>query len=309
MSYGYGYNSYESDPELLLEFYAQVLPVVLVIAGVIALAVYICQSIALMNIARRRGLNSPWIAWIPFCGGYALGRISDDINLKKGKKSSHRKVLLGMELATVILSAIVLLSVISVMQDLFTQALAGTLDYMTEEEVLRLMTPMLASLVLLLPLMVVAVIYAIFLYIALYNTFKAYSPNYAVLFLVLSIFISYCQPIFLLVIQNKEPVMPVPPAGYGPNGGYNPYQTYYANGQPYQTYQSPQNTPPYQTYTGGQQNQPYQSFPQGTPPQGGTQLQQGTPPYQTDTGIQQNQSAQPPQGTPPHESDQTPPQQ
>ena len=96
-----------------------------------------------------------------------------------------------------------------------------------------------------------------FYYIALYNVFKAYAPDTAVLFLILSILVSsVCAAIFLFVIRNRAPADLFPPTGYYPPNGYNPYQTYTPNAQ-YQQYppQNPQYQQPpcqnngYQTYT------------------------------------------------------------
>lgn len=47
----------------------------LVIMTVITLILYILVSIGLYNLARERGIENPWLAWIPFTNLYILGRI------------------------------------------------------------------------------------------------------------------------------------------------------------------------------------------------------------------------------------------
>ena len=58
---------------------------------------------------------------------------------------------------------------------------------------------------------IVAIVYAVFNYIALYNVFKDYAPNNAVLYLVLSLLVGGSDTVILFIIRNKMPVPSMPP--------------------------------------------------------------------------------------------------
>ena len=55
-----------------------------------------------------------------------------------------------------------------------------------------------------LPLLGIAIAYAIFRYMALYDLFLSCDPQNAVLFLVLSIFVGVTRPFFLFACRNKD---------------------------------------------------------------------------------------------------------
>lgn len=283
-SYSYSYNYGGSDIDELVRALDTLIPiytVMLLFSLALGILIYVFNSIALMTIAKRRGLSSPWIAWIPFCSGYALGKISDDINAKIGKRSSHRKVLLAL---TIISEGCIYLSL-----GILLQPFVSMLSYLTRYGTMpafydaeALVMQMLLACGLAFIGSILAIIYIIFYYIALYNVFKTYSQGNAVLFLVLSILISICSTIFLFVIRNHEPFYPMPPMGYYPPNGYNPYQTYTPNqqyppqNQQYQQYQQPPQ--------GG-----YQNYPPG---QGGFQTYQPAPPTQSNENDNQQNTPQ-----------------
>lgn len=51
---------------------------------------------------------------------------------------------------------------------------------------------------------IISVLYLIYYYAALYQLYKIYSPNHAVLFLILSIVIVLAQPIIIFAIRNRN---------------------------------------------------------------------------------------------------------
>lgn len=269
-SYHYSYNYGNSDMEEFVRTMDILLPIygaMLIFSVALGLLIYVFNSLSLMTIAKRRGLTSPWISWIPFCSGYALGKISDDINAKGGKRSSHRKVLLSL---TIVTDACIFLSMAMILAPLFSlfSFILRNGYVPATYDVDELAVQLVLGFGLLMIGAIIAIINVIFYYIALYNVFKAYAPNNAVLFLVLSILISICSTIFLFVIRNHVPVDPLPPAGYYPPNGYNnPYQTYTPNQQyPPQYQQPPYQNNGYQTYTPPQQGG-YQTYQPNVPSQ------------------------------------------
>lgn len=258
--YSYSYGGSEMDYQLFMELFSSIMAVALLFAGIIMLVFYVLNAIALTGLSKNRGLNNPWIAWIPFADGYAIGRLSDDINLRRGKTTRHRIILLVMEILTAVFAVLMLVFMLPAFFDLMEQAISGQLDYYSDAEIIQLLRPFVFGWLVMIPLLVVEIIYTVFQYIALYNIYKSYARSNAVVFLVLSIlFAPITTTIFLLMIKNRMPEDSQPPMGYPPYPG-TPYQGY----PPYQQYQQ---------YVPGQQQyyappgQPYQPAQQAAPAQ------------------------------------------
>ena len=261
-SYDYPAAGMESEISEVFAVMASVYVIMLLVLAVIGLVIYILRSIALTRLSQNRGFSNPWIGWIPFCGGYALGRISDDINIKRGKMSNHRKILLGTNIAVGVLELLGL----GIMMPGFVSLFRYSFNYGTSNADAVVAAPVLAGCFLIMIGCIVAIVYAVFNYIALYNVFKDYAPNNAVLYLVLSLLVGGSDTVILFIIRNKMPVPPMPPMP--PYGGYYPYPP-----QPGQfgQYMPPQPPPP-PGAPNGQPPQPGQCgqyMPPQPPPPGG----------------------------------------
>ncbi len=175
----------------------------------IGLAVYIATAYGLYTIAKRRGISKPWLAWIPVVSVWILGAISDHYcAVVTCQKKSRRKILLGTAIAASLLGMILVAICLGVVIDLLIALQPGMME-IPENIMLRAGSVAVAAL-LVLPTMVVAIVHAIFYYIALYDVYRSCEPSNAVLYLVLSILISYCQPVFLVLCRNKDDGMPAP---------------------------------------------------------------------------------------------------
>ena len=60
--------------------------------SLINLAVYIFTALALYNIASRRGIPCPWLAWIPVTQFWTLAAISDHYQLKAHNRKKNKRV-------------------------------------------------------------------------------------------------------------------------------------------------------------------------------------------------------------------------
>ena len=66
------------------------------ISFLLSVGTYVLTALGLYTIAQRRGINKPWLAWIPVVNVWTLGCISDQYRyVVKGEKKSKRKVLIG----------------------------------------------------------------------------------------------------------------------------------------------------------------------------------------------------------------------
>lgn len=184
--------------------------VVMLVALVYGLVTYIFQSLGMYTIAKRRGIKNPWMAWIPVCSTYLLGCIADQYQyVAKGKETSRRKILLGLAIASLVLSGIS--GGLSYSTMLTNMSTIMSNSYMSEEAMLEQMMGAtmgiggLSSLVSLLSLVMM-----VFEYIALYDLYSSCNPNNNVLFLVLSILLGFLTPFLIFACRNKDLGMPAP---------------------------------------------------------------------------------------------------
>lgn len=239
-----------SDPQSTIQMFEQMMGMSLVSSLIseipnmlISIAVYVFTALALHTIAKRRGINNPWLAWIPFANTWLLGCISDQYRaLARGETKYRRRVLLITEIITSVLAAVVGVMAFSMLINMlsFAQGNLENLDSMSDAMSQQLLGtiagPAVGMVLFALVLLPVAIVHAVFGYIALHDIYKSCDPGNATLFLVLSILIGYAQPIFLFLCRNKDFGMPMRQA---PQPVYQPYQPVYE--QP--TYAQPA-TPP-----------------------------------------------------------------
>lgn len=278
----YEYTEYGNLTES--QILSTMLPVILVTLA-LSLVIYIFESLGFYTMAKRRGIHYPGLAWVPIARDWLMGSLADQYAQHEGQRKSYRKVLPVLNACFVISFGIAIGLVINLvirieMNDpaLMSPAMmAGSV----EAFVMQVMGP---SIALLMVGYILAIIYIVFFYIALYKIYKSARPQSATVFTVLSILIGITRPFFVYACRNDDLgfVQPVYYGGYGmPYGGqgYPPQQGYPSAGNPYQgqNYTQPYGTqPPY-----GTQQPPYGGYqpPQApyTPPQ---QAAPYTPPTQ-----------------------------
>ncbi|MDD5864093.1 MAG: hypothetical protein PUD80_05625 [Firmicutes bacterium] len=195
----------------------------------IGIAMYVLSAMGLYVIAKRRGLNHPWLAWIPVVSVWILGSLSDQYRyVVRGENKSKRKVLLTLNIITAALSVAMLVCAVV----LAGKAIFGAVGGMNEEAMLReLLGPLLGVVGMCLPIIGVAIAYAVIYYMALYDVYKSLDPSNCVLFLVLSIVFNVTEPFFLFFNRNKDQGMPP----------RRPNPTYIPPEQTWQDSQQPEN--------------------------------------------------------------------
>ena len=172
----------------------------------LSIASYVLTALALYTIARRRGLKSPWLAWIPIADCWLLGSLSDQYRyVVKGEHKSKRKLLLFFRILITIMQVSLMGLLVNLCFHAVGNAFWGT---MTEDRVFQILHQALNLLVVCLPLIGVSIAYAVFRYMALYDIYKSLDPANCVLFLVLSILFGVTEPFFLFFSRNKDDGMP-----------------------------------------------------------------------------------------------------
>lgn len=199
--YGSGFDSITgSDAEMLWGVLGAVLGVVLVFALIllaVAVVVYVFQSIALYSIAKRRMIKNPWLAWLPIGSEWILGSISDQYQyVAKGKIRNRRKILLGLSIATMTLSAFYeIINTLEMFQILGDGLSVGA-------GVLAVVMLFVA-----LGMLGVSIALTVFYYIALYDLYHSCDPSNGVLYLLLSIFLGI-TPFIMFACRKLDRGMP-----------------------------------------------------------------------------------------------------
>lgn len=170
------------------------------------IASYVLSSLAVYTIAQRRGLNKPWLAWVPVVNVWLLGSLSDQYQyVVRRENKARRKWLLGLSLFVHLTAAVV--AVLSI--GMAVHAVMGGMYGMREREMFsRVMGSALSILGMVLPLAGAAIAYAVIRFMALYDVYRSLDPNNAVLYLVLSVLFSPTEPFFLFFNRDKDKGMP-----------------------------------------------------------------------------------------------------
>lgn len=197
----------------------------------ISLAIYVFTALALYTIAKRRGIHHPWLAWIPFANSWLLGCISDQYRaVARGETKYRRRWLLWTEILTSVFAVLVVVLVFGMLFNMLSYSMGNleNLDNMSEameaELLSAIMGPAVGMVLLAFVAVPLSIVNLVFSFIALHDIYKSCEPGNATLYLVLSIFIGYAQPILLFICRNKDLGMPVP---VPPQPMYTDYQPVY----------------------------------------------------------------------------------
>ena len=172
----------------------------------LGIAVYVMRAMSLYTISKRRGINHPWMSWVPVLDLWVIGCISDQYQyVVKGRDKNKRKWLLGLSIAM----AVIYIAFFVLLGVMVGNTFGGAITGMSAEQVLsKLLGPAMGLLACLLPMAGVAIAVMVIRYIAMYDLYTSCTPQNNVLFLVLSIFFSVTEPFFVFFIRNKDEGMP-----------------------------------------------------------------------------------------------------
>lgn len=197
--------TYNSDAQTLIGMGIFMLIYFVVVVG-LAITFYVLRSLGLYTIAKRRGINNPWFAWLPVLNSYLEGSISDQYQyVVKGKIKSKRKVMLTLA----IIMAVLYVAFFVCYFIGFANGVSGVINGADETLMMTsMMTPILGAMGLSIPLIGVSIALRVFHYMAMYDLYSSCNPANNVLFLVLSIFINVTEPFFVFFNRKKDNGMP-----------------------------------------------------------------------------------------------------
>ena len=197
---------YEFYEEFFTTFdseFQQMIPVILGVLGVIALVAlifavlsYVLTACGYHTVAKRRGIKNPWLAWVPVANVWLIGCISDQYQyVVKGKVTNRRKIMLGLQIASVAVSFIM-----NMISSIVTLSASGSENAWAAAAAVSSVSSLLTW--------GVAIAAMVFNYIALYDYYSSCCPKNNVLFLVLGIFFSFLTPFFVFFSRKKDGGMP-----------------------------------------------------------------------------------------------------
>lgn len=176
-----------------------IIPIYLVLIAYLVIT-YILQSKAMYAIAQRRGIENPWMAWVPFCNSWMLGAISDQYQQAVwGDVTNRRKSLLIWHI------------VYTVATSIYSSCMIIPFAAEEGDEEL-LMVLLLFFITVMLAFIAVSVIFLIQYYKALFDLFRSSDPDRSMMYLLLSIFVQFPQPFFVYACRSKDDGMPSAPA-------------------------------------------------------------------------------------------------
>lgn len=144
---------------------------------------YVLTGLGLYSIADRRGIERPWLAWVPGLNLYLLGCISDQYQaMVRGKNKNKRTALLLLVFAWLILVCILTVTI--------PNAQASS-------SMLPVVLPFLAVWGVMAATVVIE-------FMSLYDLYVSCDPKNAVLFLVLSVIFNVTLPFFLFACRKKD---------------------------------------------------------------------------------------------------------
>ena len=211
------------------------------IGFLVSVATYVLTALGLYTIAKRRGIEKPWLVWIPVVNVWTLGCISDQYRyVVKGENKSKRKVLLGLEIAMAVCMIVFMVLIVISVVDIVGMTMGSSMD---EPAMLMSMLGSLGGAFLMfIPIFGISIAYTIIYYMVLYDVYTSCDPNNNVTFLVLSILFSITMPFFIFFNRKKDLGMPPrrpEPMQYMPQqGAYQQAQPNWQQAQP--NWQQPQ---------------------------------------------------------------------
>ncbi len=185
------------------------------IGSILAIVGYVLGALGLYTIAKRRGINNPWLAWVPVADMWVLGCISDQYrHIVKNQVKTKRKSMPILKGAMLALLFVIVVLGISMAIDVIPYLPEGLLSletltemsFMSDSEMEAMLedmvsqfsqpTPAVIQVLLVkgivvallgLTMSVVAVVLAVQMYMAYYDLFTAANPKNATLYLVLGL--------------------------------------------------------------------------------------------------------------------------
>ena len=177
----------------------------------LSIASYVLTAMALYTLAKRRGLNHPWLAWIPVVNCWILGSLSDQYRyVVKGEVKNKRKTLLILNIisAVVALTLVIAGLVMAVQTATSLFGISVTNSDLGLEFLDTALGMVVAGFAMAVPILALHIAIKVIRYMAMYDIYTSCTPKNNVIFLVLSIIFPITEPFFLFFTRDQDEGMP-----------------------------------------------------------------------------------------------------
>ena len=195
-----GYYSYYYD-DWLLQLFAAVFAVIYAFMIMLALALYVLHAFGLYKLAKKRAVRHAWMAWVPIVGNWILGSVSDQYQyVVKGRIKSSRFVLVILSVLAIAMSVAVVVLSEEVIVSIASKIFFGTGEINTAQLVAMIILAVLCT--------IARLTYRVFSLLAHFDLYRSCTDKHSVVYLVLTIFLCFLEPVFVFVCRNKDEGMP-----------------------------------------------------------------------------------------------------
>ncbi len=192
--YSFGPNTEEM--RIFLTVYIAVIAVV--VLGVL-IPEYIMLSIAHHRIAKRRGIKGAWLAWIPIAKYWIMGALADEFDKRSSGHDRHFRLVLLIGIIVYYIACAVFFVGFAAIFPLMENSINGS-----EFEVFRNIMQMAFGMEFgIIGMSFGGIAFTALYYICLYKLIESLSPKFSLLFFILSLFVGFFLPIYLLIMKNK----------------------------------------------------------------------------------------------------------
>ena len=189
----------------MFAIFGSVILVAIILGSLFGFAVHVIRALAIYHIAKRRGLKNPWLAWIPVGQEWIIGSLSDQYQyLTHEKNRNRRKILLILSLTAMVICWGSTASGFSRIF-YFLEAYGTHLPY---EDIAEMIFPMTGTMLLGMISSCVGIAAFVFRQISMYDLYRSCDPKNAIPYLVFGILFSILEPIFLMILRNRDDGMP-----------------------------------------------------------------------------------------------------
>lgn len=186
----------------------EVASVILALVGsVISLGIsigsYVLQSLGLYELARRREIKYPWLAWLPVGNQWILGSLSDQYSyVAQGRIRNRRKVLIWLSAGFFLL--------VAAFWSVYLGWIIGVLSKLAEGAAPDLtgFAPFAWMLLFGWAFFMLFVVFAVFRYICLYKLYSSCVPESKLLCIILSILFPVSASILIFAYSKRDGGMP-----------------------------------------------------------------------------------------------------
>ena len=204
MSFNYRFDTDFFDKNLFSDEFFQVLAISLLVVAVISLAAaaasYVLNSLAVYRIAKRRGLASPWIAWIPVAKRWTLGAIADEFDRRTVGYDRRFRIFNLVVSVLDIFTAFIMIAAFGAVIETITSIATGDMDEIFEAlmVVYGSFSGMSSYCI------YIAILIVCLNGIIMFKIYDSLAPKLALIFTLLSVVVPLFGPISLLCMKDKE---------------------------------------------------------------------------------------------------------